>query len=492
MRLLALLVLFGRADSTGPLMPSTRDGGTEGCGDGIIGSSEVCDPGAPLPLGCDAFGFPGGSLACNRRCAGYLVGSCEGMPTWAEGFGNDGRSCPAGTWREGERCVGCSDDPLGPALALDLDVETTTVTGQITIGGAVPPEGGAQGRGRVTFAHVTSAFDRRAALNVVTASISATGVATYRAALLPGIYRVLVSLAAEGLPEASVVVAESFTAPDAQVLDLDLPEPAQISVSVDTPDGVPESRSLGFRDVRTGDVESIPIGEDGTGRGLVYPGRYIPTSGARTPTSCDYRWPEVEIDGETALSLTLDAHPVRIHVRDDGEPAASPYWLQLFGPCGSQPIRDSAAELQLVRYAGTYRPVVMEGTRAEVEFEVPGTEEITVDAMNRLLVKLTGRVSGGEVKHATLRNHEGREIASALVESRRFEMEAPAAEYQLEVGPLPGSRRVGRPHRRPEDRPRAAGRAHGLGADNRAGGVAPLWCVLAPRVRRIRLSSRVA
>lgn len=438
-RAMTLVVLLAGCTNGETLLepPTPADGGrVEPCGDGVIGPSEVCDPNAPPPLSCADFGFPGGTLGCNARCAGFLVGACEGMPVWAEGFGDEARICAAGDRHDGEGCVPCSSNPLSSSLVLDLAIETTTVTGRVTIAGNAPPQDHPF-RGAVRVEHTSSAYHARAVRHAIEVPISPTGptdTATFSVPLLPGSYRALVRLSGDDLPAGAFEVA-SFDVPATSSLDLDLPAPVPVSVTVEAPVGAPRIRSIRLQPVNGTSDESIAIDETGAGVGPVYPGRYRPYTWSRALTGCDYRWPEVTIGGPTALVLTVDAHPVRVHVVDHGTPTDD-FRLRLQGPCGSANLTRPELAQDLVLYAGSYRIRVMDGAGPDVEFEVPGTDEVTVEIRRGRSRTLTGRVRD-DLPYARLVAESGRLTGSTPIVNGAFTLEAPAGSYRLEVGPVP-------------------------------------------------------
>lgn len=144
-KLIALLVLAVLSTSC---EDSSADGwfsGVEGCGNGSIGVFEVCDRQALAGMSCQDFGYPAGQLRCNSDCRGYLVGACEGIPTWAE-------VPPCAECEEGEVCqddVCVAEPPRGDfntQQQQSYDIRTATVSGIVSRDRSADPDSGVSER----------------------------------------------------------------------------------------------------------------------------------------------------------------------------------------------------------------------------------------------------------------------------------------------------------------------------------------------------------
>lgn len=221
---------------------TSQCGASASCGDGVIDAGEVCDKKNLNGRTCEDEGFEEGELACSADCRTFDTSDCYTPCTPECGdrvCGPDpvcGESCGecTGDWEicsEAGQCERtCDLDPFKADKVLDIDLETFTVSGKVTLNGKTMPDNSLEysehnARGGIIFRNADSN-------DSYYVSIGASGEATFNLKLFKGIYNVSFNPNSESsqnvMPELNVSFEDSVVVEKTLIKNFDL-ETAQVS-----------------------------------------------------------------------------------------------------------------------------------------------------------------------------------------------------------------------------------------------------------------------
>ncbi|MCK6544391.1 hypothetical protein L6R52_00845 [Myxococcota bacterium] len=361
---------------TGALAPRDVDAGREvaaRCGDGVVDEGELCD-GADLGgTTCADFGFTGGALACNARCAGFFVAACTGIPTWAED-----REDPCARCAVGELCLDdvctptCDASPL-PEDVGTLDVHTVRVSGQLVgpSGPIVLGEGERFGRVELVELGTGSTY-----------SVAVDTSGAYAAEVFAGTYAIAHGGSRSAtLGTQATWLTRSIDLFASRTLDLALPARVRASVRL-TVDGAPPQvpAELTFRALDAADGASfqswspsvvIDAGASAAAPILLYPGRYEVTLEAPGLVSLETRRPgfviasDVEVFEGSALAFDHTTGALRVEATAAGRPVptAAMELSVIDGETGREVFPAASGRFVATVHGGRYRVTARVGLR---------------------------------------------------------------------------------------------------------------------------------
>lgn len=217
-------------------------GASASCGDGNIDAGEVCDNKNLNGRDCEDEGFEEGDLACSADCRTFDTSDCYTPCTPECGdrvCGLDpvcGESCGecTGDWEmcstAGQCEKSCDLEPINADKVLDIDLETFTVSGKVTLNGATMPNNSlesyeGQTRGNVIFRNTDSN-------DSYYVSIGSSGVAAFNVKLFKGTYNISFNPNSESyqnvLPELNVNLEDVIVVDKTLIKNFDL-ETVQVS-----------------------------------------------------------------------------------------------------------------------------------------------------------------------------------------------------------------------------------------------------------------------
>ena len=164
------------------------------CGNGALDDAEACDGDMLGGKSCQSEGFAGGSLSCaptcleldTTGCTGVCTPECSGRVCGADPV--CGKSCGTcsgaheACGADGQCQVTCDLDPIDADRVLDINLETATVGGTVTLDGAALPGGG----------RPYLRFQNKSLGDVYLVDLPTSGAAAYTAKLWKGAYDVSV------------------------------------------------------------------------------------------------------------------------------------------------------------------------------------------------------------------------------------------------------------------------------------------------------------
>jgi hypothetical protein len=271
---------------------TSQCGAPESCGDGRREAPEVCD-GADLGgATCQSQGFGAGELECLPNCAGFNTSLCG--PAAGGGCGNrqcgtdpqSGESC--GSCQQGFECntsgqcvrETCDIPALTQNGVLDFNVETVTISGQVTVNGAAMPNNpSSNSRGWLRFYDLDNG-------DYVDVDLQTSGPATYSVTLFKGRYDVrLVPRNRDwqtAIPASEHVLRENVSLNQNGVLDFNVETvtiSGQVTVNAASMPNNPSSNSRGwlrFYDTKSLGYVDVDLGVSGpaTYSVTLFKGRY--------------------------------------------------------------------------------------------------------------------------------------------------------------------------------------------------------------------------
>jgi len=262
-------------------------GASATCGDGTIDTGEVCDNKNLNGKTCQDEGFEEGNMACSDDCRTFDTSDCYTPCTPECGdrvCGLDpicGESCGecTGDWEmcsdAGQCEKTCDLEPINADKVLDIDLETFTVSGKVTLNGSTMPSNTLEynedvARGSIIFRNTESS-------DAYSVSIGSSGEAAFNTKLFKGTYSVSFNPNSENsqnvMPELNINLDNGIVVDKTLVKDFDL-ETVQVSGELtinntQMPDNTleyNEEQSRGgiyFSNVESGDSYYVSINASG-------------------------------------------------------------------------------------------------------------------------------------------------------------------------------------------------------------------------------------
>jgi len=277
------------------------------CGNNSVEGSEVCDGTQLNGATCESQGFGPGTIACKGDCSGYDTTGCgeECQPQCGTRVcGPDplcNESCgDCGAFEicseEGQCVKTCDLDEITTNTVVNIDLQTATVTGQISLNGAVMPDNTLNeyyDRGYVRFVHKKSG-------DALSFPVGITGIAQFNGTLFAGIYDIFYNPNGADYqnvtPATKYVLAEDVDIAGAWQHNYNLPTVTVSGTVTKNGAQVPDNTlneyydrgSVRFTDKKSGDSFSVPIGITGPATFLatLFAGDYRTTL---VPNGADYQ-----------------------------------------------------------------------------------------------------------------------------------------------------------------------------------------------------------
>lgn len=252
------------------------------CGNNTVEGTEVCDGTQLNGATCETQGFGPGTLACKGDCSGYDTTGCgeECQPQCgARVCGPDpvcSESCgDCGAFEicseEGQCVKTCDLDEITANTVVNIDLQTATVTGQISLNGAVMPDNTLNeynDRGWVRFVHKKSG-------DTLSFTVGITGIAQFSGTLFAGDYDIFYGPNGTDYqnvtPETRYLLAENVNITGTWQHNYALPTVTVSGTVTKNGSQMPantlneynERGYVRFTDKKSGDSFSVPIGIDG-------------------------------------------------------------------------------------------------------------------------------------------------------------------------------------------------------------------------------------
>ncbi len=173
------------------------------CGNKTLDTGEKCDGTELDGATCKSIGYDKGELKCNETCSGYNTENCENetndencTPNCSGKIcGDDGCGGTCGTCKDNEICSDsgtceeiCNLDEITADKIVDINLETVTISGKITLNGQKMPDNSQEYYEDEERGYIK--FKRKDTGDYILAEIGAKGEATYSLKLFKGEYEI--------------------------------------------------------------------------------------------------------------------------------------------------------------------------------------------------------------------------------------------------------------------------------------------------------------